>query len=512
VSRFGSVDLSADLELSPAFLCCAAVAVLAYALQSSPFMSNAKHIHILPSLPSVSTNNGQAERLRGVLRKALQDAMAVGLGIGLGVGVAGCSSGSEPDTTGKTEKQPTICEESARDLGCNPRQVLPDFARFEASSPVWYWAKGIGRKIDVEHGSSCALTADPIGCQTKVDAAIAANVRPGATNCNGPCDSGETFVLAVGDKGVVIIKSQEALASFLAPINNVAEASAVAQFFAGTETQCDDKRAGISCAGDAFTVVAFQQNCGIQEDRWLKVKVPHSGAAPTTEVIDRIKTDCAIGRVPDGCETSSRGGTQWLSLADFWSDCAGLEAASVPAFYLLAEDLRALGAPAALIDEALKSAQDEMRHAAEVFHLAVQAGGQSQEVSVPPRAPKSLFDMAHENAVEGCVRETYGAFIAAYQARTATNPEARAVLIRIAEDELRHAALSHEIAAWAEPQLSHEQRAQIEGDRRQLIAQLRGRVDTNHAAEIYSEAGYPGSEAATRMLDVLEESLWSQVA
>jgi hypothetical protein len=496
-------------------------------------MNNAKHVHILPSLPSASTNNAQAERLRGVLRRALQDAMAVGLGIGLGLGAAGCSSGSELDISGgggmtgigggggaggsagaggAPPKEQTICERSARDLGCDPRQVVPDFARFAPSERVDYWAIGRGRTIWQEYGLSCAHMPDPAGCQTLVASAIEATVNAGnvtAANLDGY--RGESFFLARGEKGIFIMKSKQELAAFLAPIDNVAEATAVAQYFDGLNMDmCTDKRAGITCESDAFVVVANHSECG--KEQWLKVKVPHSGAAPTTEVIEETHNMCSIGRVPDGCEASHQNSKQWLTIADFWSQCAGLEAASVPAFYLLAEDLRAVGAPAALIEAAIKSAEDEMRHAAEVFYLAVQAGGQSQEVRVPSRAPKSLFDMAHENAVEGCVRETFGAFVAAYQAQAATNPEARSVLVKIAEDELRHAALSHEIAAWAEPQLSDEQRLQIEFDRRQLITQLRRSVDTNHAAEIYSEAGYPGAEAATRMLDTLAASLWSQIA
>jgi len=508
-------------------LVCQAVNVLACVLQDIFIMTTAKRIHHLTRLPSVSTNKVQSDRLRGILTKALQDAMAVGFGIGIGLGMAGCSSESESEITGgggtagtggnggvggSTSKQPTICESASRDLGCDPRQVMPDFARFETGHEVQYWATGAGHKIYREQGLSCAQTGDPAGCQTQIDSALAAFVLPAEANCFNPgCSAGETFILARGSKGIFIMKTQQELATFLSPIENVAEANAVAQFFDRSVLQCNDKRAGVSCAGDSFSVVAYQDICG-NENKWLKVKIPHSGAAPTTEVIERVPANCAIGRVPDGCETQSRGSKQWASLADFWSDCAGLEAASVPAFYLLAEDLRALGAPAALIDEALKSAEDEMRHATEVFRLAVQAGGQSQDVIVPARAPKSLFEMAHENAVEGCVRETFGAFVAAYQARTATNPEARLTLVRIAEDELKHAALSHEIAAWAEPQLTDQQRFQIKCDRRQLVAQLRNGVSANHAAEIYADAGYPGAEAATRMLDVLEGSLWSRVA
>jgi hypothetical protein len=62
---------------------------------------------------------------------------------------------------------------------------------------------------------------------------------------------------------------------------------------------------------------------------------------------------------------------------------------------------------------------------------------------VAPAPPaRSLEELAVENAVEGCVRETYGALTAIWQARTAKDPSVAAAVRRIARDETRHAALS----------------------------------------------------------------------
>lgn len=278
-------------------------------------------------------------------------------------------------------------------------------------------------------------------------------------------------------------------------------------YFSGANLNCDDKRSGISCEGDAFTVVATQHNCG--EMIYLRQSVvPVDGPTVTTTTLESKPSNCAIGRIPNGCDTQIRGAVSWRSLADFWSDCAALEAASVPAFYLLAEDLRSLGAPDDLVTQAMASAEDEIRHAKAVFALAARAGAGSVDVKVPARSPKSLFEMAHENAVEGCVRETFGAFIGAYQANAAQDPTARAVLVQIAEDEMQHAALSHAIAAWAEPLLTDEQRQQISEDRKQMVVQLRKTAAAQHATDIYAQAGYPSTEAATCILNHLEETLW----
>ncbi|MDX2018764.1 MAG: ferritin-like domain-containing protein [Deltaproteobacteria bacterium] len=485
------------------------------------------------TLSDLPLQEQQAIRLRGVLKRALQEAMAIGVGLGIGVGVAACGSDPISGPTGGTAGvpgsggqggqagggqggkgvAPTICQEAQGLLGCDPQQVMPDFARFRPTKSVSYWATGRGRTIQLEHGRSCANEAQPQECQSEINDAISQFVRPPSQipdgGCEfGGCDPGESFLLAKSEQGITIMKTAEALAQFLAPIDTVAEASAVAQYFSASSLECSDKRSGVTCDGDAFTVVAFQAVCS-GTDSWLKIKVPHSGAAPTTEVIETKRSGCAIGRIPDGCDTQNAPQARWGSLAEFWSECAGLEAASIPAFHMLAEDLRRLNAPHGLIAEALSSAEDETRHAAVVFELAARAGGTSQDVRVPRRAPKSLFDMAHENAVEGCVRETFGAFVAAYQAQAASDPRAKAVFARIAEDELKHAALSHAIATWAGPQLSDGERALIDRDRSQLIAQLRRATATQHAPEVYEAAGYPSGSVALRMLDVLETNVWS---
>ncbi|MDQ3370499.1 MAG: ferritin-like domain-containing protein, partial [Myxococcota bacterium] len=70
-----------------------------------------------------------------------------------------------------------------------------------------------------------------------------------------------------------------------------------------------------------------------------------------------------------------------------------------------------------------------------------------RSVAVPALPCRSLAAIAHENAIEGCVREAYGALVATYQAERAA-PALRAVFRRIAADERRHAALAEDVHAW----------------------------------------------------------------
>lgn len=112
----------------------------------------------------------------------------------------------------------------------------------------------------------------------------------------------------------------------------------------------------------------------------------------------------------------------------------------------LARELRAHGAPEDFARRAERAADDERRHARMMMTLA---GIDHVDAFEPSMRVRSLADVALENAVEGCVRETYAALVAHHQARHAASPRVRAVMKRIAEDETQHAELAHDVNAWA---------------------------------------------------------------
>jgi hypothetical protein len=152
-----------------------------------------------------------------------------------------------------------------------------------------------------------------------------------------------------------------------------------------------------------------------------------------------------IGRRPPGlgpAEPSTPTVGAWLARA------AELEAAAVPAFERLAAELAALGAPAELVADARAAADDERRHVRAMTALARRYGAEPVPRPVADLPLRSLRDVALDNAVEGCVREAWGAVLGTWQARTATDPVVRAVLTRVADDEVGHAALSARVAAW----------------------------------------------------------------
>jgi hypothetical protein len=79
---------------------------------------------------------------------------------------------------------------------------------------------------------------------------------------------------------------------------------------------------------------------------------------------------------------------------------------------------------------------------------------------------RTLADVAVENAVEGCVRETYGALLAFVEALSSPDPSLRRAMRSIAEDECRHAELAWSVHAWALPRL-------LPAERRRVVEALR---------------------------------------
>lgn len=195
----------------------------------------------------------------------------------------------------------------------------------------------------------------------------------------------------------------------------------------------------------------------------------------------------------DACD-APEGVAGWLETA------ARLEAGSVDAFVRLSRELRALGAPRSLIGAARTAAADEVRHARDVAALV---GRPPPHVGGQKRALRTLEEVALENAVEGCVRETFGALVATYQARAAEDPRVREVFATIARDETEHAALALEVDAWARSRLSRRARARIERVRRREVRKLAREVAIAPGRELMRALGLPSAEVATKLLSGL---------
>jgi len=240
---------------------------------------------------------------------------------------------------------------------------------------------------------------------------------------------------------------------------------------------------------------------------WQRFAISLDGISTLREdhVVSRAPT-CISGRRPEGLVVGTNE-TESGSVAEFFAESAFLEAAAVVAFERLADELTMLDAPSELVARARKSRDDETRHAEVMEGFVRRLGCAPRALHIAPRELRSVFAIALENAVEGCVRETFGALVAHYQASAAESAEVRDAMRRIAEDETSHASLSWDVAAWLEPRLSDAEREQLHAARLRALRELSVSLQRGPSRELQGAAGLPGSLEAEQLLAALTRTL-----
>ena len=236
-----------------------------------------------------------------------------------------------------------------------------------------------------------------------------------------------------------------------------------------------------------------------------KISTPSSCFGTIYEGAEAIEcTTCVTGRRP----TRERGlAAKDGSAGDFFARCSWLEAAAVHAFRRLARELGAHGAPERLVERARVAARDEVRHTRATAMLARRLGGRPRRPTARKLPVRRLEAIARENAIEGCVRETYGALVAMWQAERASDPAVASTLGRIARDESRHASIAWQVAAWVEPRLGVSGRARVEQARRDALAELRLELASEPPSDVVRQAGMPTAAQAECLLDAMVDVL-----
>ncbi|MFT6162876.1 MAG: hypothetical protein ACJA00_005480, partial [Myxococcota bacterium] len=216
------------------------------------------------------------------------------------------------------------------------------------------------------------------------------------------------------------------IAAFLGDIDVPAEALllAIANDYSPV---CDSPKQ----EGDVWMVTASILTSDCPMTRELRaLSIDGTGTVTVLETIETTGSNICAGRRPDGMVA-----TEWVcddAVAQHLAALAHLEAAAVIAFERLAVDLEHLGAPEQLVRRARAAASDEVDHAERMGAMAGQHGAVVPAVEVAEHVIRSVFDIALENAVEGCVRETYGVVDALYRSQQATNSEVRGLFSKIA--------------------------------------------------------------------------------
>jgi hypothetical protein len=226
----------------------------------------------------------------------------------------------------------------------------------------------------------------------------------------------------------------------------------------------------------------------------------HTSSGEYAEVHVVTDTVCPGGRRPEGLVLAGAGAA---GAGELFATVAQLEAASVPAFDRLARELRAHGAPDGFASEAVRAQADERRHARLMAGLARRFGARPPRPVIPDAEVRTLEAVAADNAVEGCVREAYGALVAMHQAARAADPVVRLALASIAADETRHAALSFEIDGWARRRLGAAARRRVDEARRAAHAALARDVAAPVPAATAALAGLPDPAVARGLVEAV---------
>ncbi len=196
------------------------------------------------------------------------------------------------------------------------------------------------------------------------------------------------------------------------------------------------------------------------------------------------------------------------SVGAYFAEVAHLEAASVIAFRILASELRAHRAPLSLVRRAHRCARDEIAH-------SIVTGALARRFGATPRAPSSarggtrpLVAIAIENAVEGCVGETFGAALAVHQASRARDPFVRRAMVRIARDEMRHASLAWDVHAFLEGRLSPREQRAVQSAMKAAADRL-AEQPPSRSKSVAAATGLPSLAVSGALAKKLGELLWT---
>ena len=201
------------------------------------------------------------------------------------------------------------------------------------------------------------------------------------------------------------------------------------------------------------------------------------------------------------CDNRSRSTVQ-----EWFVQAAQAEMASVGAFLLLRAELQNHCAPEELLQRCLIAARDEVEHAHMLGQICRELGW---EIPVPKiglleqKPDRSLFALALENMVEGCVNEAYSALQAFHQGIALKDPKIRDRFRQIARDETEHVQLARDIHSWLETKLSEEEKAQVEAARKQALKNLVSYHKQAKRNPFLEDLGLPNPHMAQKLVEGL---------
>ena len=465
-------------------------------------------------------------RLRAVFASAVATALASAAAASAGTGCGGTAIGDTPDG-GATSDGAVVLPDGAvvpagpdfSGAACGTEAVFKGLAKASTAKPFDY-AELRSTELDFQAsgpvpgvstanasiGTKCQTATDKAACNASIDKAV-------STESLFPQPGGQlpaaVYIVAQSAADVQTVATAAQLVQFLGPIDTPEEAQLVVEA-AGYLPLCAP--GSVTKTATGYEVVAKRSFRCVNQFEGFVLDVATSGGVTVRSRTDLTNPSqgCAVaGRRPEGYRAAVTHGES--DFVAYLGTMRALEAASVPAFLRLADELEAHGAPLELRTRAEEAARDEVRHAAGFSWLRSLYGGAvaANESLDTPRHVRSLEELAIENAVEGCVRETFGALVAGYQAEVAADGPVRRLFATVAEDETRHAELAWDVDAWLHDRLDDGARERVRAARErateELVAGLRACAPSE---ELAVRCGLP-TTAIAEVLVAECRTLWA---
>lgn len=294
---------------------------------------------------------------------------------------------------------------------------------------------------------------------------------------------------------------------YVSDLEGTFEAESLDDLRAGTMTDAQRCEAACMMLADGDGTESGDNSYADESDTMLSCTA--TGADESLPTWDAAQTEvlvmCEIEyRSPGFCTGRRPLGHRELAFVQrsrgaWFAEQAYLERASITAFEQLATWLTNRGAPAELIERCREAAADEVVHAQ---HMAAHAERDGHEVplAITEPSPDDLLAIALHNAVEGCVRESFGALLGGHQARTCEDAELRELFAIIAADELRHGQLAWDLHAYLQAGLDEAGRAQVEAAQLVALDEL-AQATARNAARTPAGLGWPTPELAANMAE-----------
>ena len=354
------------------------------------------------------------------------------------------------------------------------------------------------------YGDACATASDAVSCAEALDEAWPTEGGGDWLYCSQDGCTYYGLVTTQGDE-VTLAQSIDEVVALFGGIDTEAKASALVSgpldYSAPMCGSIKEVDGGFQMEAEVTT-----SECPITWELH-RIEVSTDGELEVLKVLHVDDSGACVGRRPGGLLPA--GPVRSDAVGRHLAHMARLEGAAVVAFERMAQDLERLGAPRSLVERALAAAGDEIVHARLMAELARAHGVSCLPVEVEPQDELELFAFALENAVEGCVRETFGVVDAAFRATRAPTAELRALYARIAADEARHAELSWDVAAWVEPLLDEHERNALALARTAAHDELRGQLARERPSQLARQLGAPRAEEAVAMAEHLQQRLAS---